>query len=430
MKNWFYNESLLIYLWQLRKYDPKKLTTTTGDAIVIQDPGVGNSDAGPDFSNARVIIGDITWYGMVEMHWFSSNWYLHNHQEDGAYNNVILHVVYEEDRIVYNGNGERIPCVELKDQIPKEMEDKFSQFHLGHWIPCQALLPNVSTLTSTMWLERLTIERLETKANRIILQLQETNWNWEEVCYRQLAKYFGSSINNLPFEKLAYITPHSILLKHQEDPIALEALLLGQAGFLHDETKDDHTAKLKREYEFLRKKFKLQAMEKFEWKFLRLRPQNFPTVRIAQLAALLHHHGTIFRKIIDCQNIKDLFALLTATPSEYWETHYQVGVPSKPIGKTLGKGEIKTLIINSIIPLVFLYGKYKKEDIYQQLALEWLYSLPPENNKILREWTKLGLPCTNSAQSQALLQLYLQYCSPKKCLNCGIGNAIINQRRP
>lgn len=429
MKNWFYNESLLIYLWQLRKYDPKKLKTTAGDAIIIQDPGIANSDSGPDFSNAKLIVGDTSWYGMVEMHWFSSNWYLHNHQDDEAYNNVILHVVFEEDRIVYNGHGERLPCLELKDRIPPKLLSNFTKLQDSQWIPCEKLISTVPDITKTMCMERLTIERLQSKTERITFKLNATTWNWEEVCYQLLTQYIGSSVNTIPFEKLASNTPLSILLKHQQDLQTIEALLFGQAGFLEDQAVDEYTINLKSEYQYLQKKYKLQSMKRFEWKFLRLRPQNFPTVRIAQLASLIHQNGALFRKIVECVEIDDLRDLLTNSPSSYWQDHYLLDIPSKPVQKTLGKQEINILITNAIVPLVFQYGSYKKEAYFKDLALRWLECMPAEKNNIITKWSTIGMHAMNSGQSQALLQLHKQHCTPKKCLRCTIGHSIISETR-
>lgn len=426
MKTWIYNESLLIYIWQLLRFDTNELQTTEGQKIIIQNKGFRNNDAGPDFENVRLIIDDTNWIGTIEIHWFSSDWYLHQHEDNPSFNNVILHVVFEEDKIIYNQNGNRIPCLELKNRIHPDILNRTSNLNPNNWIPCEKLISSVNDFTKTIWLERLVIERLENKTKIIHSILLENNWNWEEGFYILLCKYLGGPINSEPFETLAKQTPFTILLKNKDDQFILESILFGQSGLLISDKNDEYIQKLTNEYQYQSNKFKLKPIQKHLWKFLRLRPANFPTLRIAELAALIYKNGTIFRKVIECEDFKSLYQLFSITLSPYWDNHYVFGENSKTIVKKLGKSEINTLIINTIIPFLYFYAKQKNDDKLMTKAFEWLNQLPVEKNQIISKWKDLGFINKSASESQALIQLYKNYCMKQKCLECSIGHSIIN----
>ena len=419
-------EDFLHYLWRLKKFDVSQLKTTEGESITIKQFGQHNVHAGPDFTNARIKIGDTLWAGNVEMHLKSSQWLQHKHQEDEAYNNVILHVVLEEDQPVHRKNGERIACLELRKRIPLKLTSTYKKLiHNEHWIPCQHHFNNVLPITRDLWLDRLLVERLEEKTIRLQKRLEQNNNNWEACFYQALSRNFGVKINMEPFDLLAQSLPLLILSKHKNSLFQIEALLFGQSGLLEKEYKDEYPNKLKKEYQFLRQKYQLQAIPAASWKFLRLRPPSFPTVRIAQLAVLIYQSVHLFSKMLAAQNVKEIENMFELSISNYWKTHYVFDKASAKRKKTLGKSTIHLIIINTIAPLLFLYGKMKGENQFKEKAIRLLEELPPEKNSIIKKWEALGVKVKSADQSQALLQLKNIYCNKKRCLECAIGNAIL-----
>ncbi len=420
-------EDLLHYLWRTKRFDFNNLYTTQGEPVQILHTGNYNTNAGPDFTNARIRIGDTTWAGNVEMHLCASEWLRHGHQVDKAYDNVILHVVLEEDVPIMRLNGERIPCLELKKLVPHKLSTQYLQLlHSEQWIPCQTQFEKVSEMTRTLWLERLLVERLEQKTAVIEQALLQNHQNWEETFYHLLARNFGVQVNMEPFELLAKSTPLLTLFKHKNSLLQLEALLFGQAGLLAQDFEDAYPNQLKKEYAFLQQKYKLTPILGESWKFLRLRPASFPTIRIAQFAMLIFQSNHLFSKMLVAANVEEMENMLELKLSNYWLTHYTFDKESPKSQKKLGKNTIHLILINTVAPFLFLYGKWKSDETYKDRAFALLEELPSEQNNIIENWNILGVEPTSAYQSQALLQLKKQYCDQKKCLHCAIGNAILH----
>ncbi len=419
-------EDFIHFVWRHKRFDLKALKTTEGAPIQILKFGNANHHAGPDFINAKIQIGETLWVGNVEIHLKASEWLKHNHQKDKAYNNVILHVVLEEDRPIFREGNERIPCLELKRRIPAKISKSYLKLiHNEHWIPCQHHIHQVSELNRNLWLDRLLVERLEQKTKVIEQRLKEHKGNWEHTFYQFLARAFGFKINSDPFDSLANSLSYLLLAKYKDSLFQIEALLFGQAGILEKEFKDDYPNQLKKEYQFLRKKHSLIPISETSWKFLRLRPSNFPTIRLAQFASLIYQSVHLFRKLLEIENVAEIEKLLEVQLSGYWLTHYIFDRASKKRQKTLGRNAIQLIIINTIVPFMFLYGKRKSEESFKEKALKFLDEMPKEKNSIISKWEALGVELDSAYKSQALLQLKNEYCNKTQCLNCGIGNAIL-----
>ncbi len=422
-------ENFLHYLWRYKRFDSLNLQTTDNELVEIIESGEYNTHAGPDFLNAKLKIGEIVWVGNVEMHLNASEWLVHKHQEDKNYDTVILHVVLEADATIHRSNGEKIPCLVMRPHIKENLLGVYQQIiHNQHWIPCQHHFYQAPELTKSTWWTRLLIERLEQKTNLIETQLIDNQYNWEEILYRNVAKNFGAKVNEQPFEMLARSLPLSTIGKHKNSLFQIEALIFGQAGILENiEFQDEYPRSLQKEYNYLRQKFNLTPLDASLWKFLRLRPANFPTIRLAQFAKLLHQSVHLFSKITESNDIKQLHALFDIELTDYWTTHYTFDKSSKDIKKHLGKDAINLILINSIVPFLFLYGKIKKEEPYKDRALALLESIAPEKNAIIEQWQALGVDVASAAHTQSLLQQKKQYCDQQKCLECAIGVAILRK---
>ncbi|MBI5914698.1 MAG: DUF2851 family protein [Bacteroidetes bacterium] len=419
-------EDLLHFLWRTRRFDHANLTTTEGEPLEILHPGEHNAHAGPDFLNARLKIGATDWAGNVEMHLQSSDWLRHQHQHDAAYANVILHVVLEEDQPASRADGSRIPCLEMKKLVPPGIAGTYQKLlHNEHWIPCQHFFHSVPNLTKSLWLDRLLVERLEQKTEAIRRSLAENGNNWEETFYQFLARNFGLKVNSEPFEALARSLPQRILARHKDNLPQIEALLFGQAGMLEPPHADDYPNALKTEYAFLRKKYALTPLDAVWWKFLRLHPGNFPTIRLAQFARLVQQSAHLFSRILEVENQADIEALFKIKLDGYWLTHYTFGQVSTKKKKSLGKEAVRLLTINTIVPFLFLYGKMRGEEAFKDKALHLLEALPPEKNTIIAGWERLGVEAKSAYYTQALLQLKNVYCDRKRCLECAVGAAIL-----
>ncbi|MDT8413677.1 MAG: DUF2851 family protein [Vicingaceae bacterium] len=422
-----FKEDFLHYIWKFKRFNTQHLVTTTGETIQIIKVGIHNQDSGPDFFNTLLKIGNTTWAGNVEIHIKSSDWNAHNHQKDKAYDNVILHVVYEDNAEIKNTNNNLIPTLELKENIDLNLLHHYHQLiYSKNKIPCGNQLNKITLFELNNWLERLLLERLERKTNLIINHLQRNKNNFDETFYTFLFKYFGLNVNAIPFEQLAQNTPLKIIEKHPQQ-ISVEALLYGQAGFLNDYLQDEYFQRLQKEYIFLRVKFQLQVMDKVTWKFSKLRPSNFPTIRISQLAMLLKDHPRLFSKIIELKHVKSIQQLFKAEASAYWLTHYQFGVESKFKPKKVGKTLLNNLIINVVAPFLFVFGKQHQQEKYINLALQLLEQTHAESNSIISNWKALGIEPTNAAKTQALIELKNNYCTPKKCLSCYVGNRLLSE---
>jgi len=419
-------EDFLHHLWKFKLFNRHNLKTTEGETVEVINTGQHNTDAGPDFFNAKVKVGNTLWAGNVEIHLKSSDWKKHSHHLDGAYKNVILHVVHEYDEAVTTTDGNRIYTLELKEKFnPKLYQNYLQLIESREWIPCEKQIKNVEKLAIDAWLERLLIERLERKTENILQSLRVNNNNWEESFYQQLAKNFGFQLNALPFEMLAKSLPLSHLGKHKNNLNQIEALLFGQAGLLEKKYKDEYPNELKKEYDFLKKKFSLKPMDGSQWKFLRLRPSNFPTIRIAQFAQLIHKSSHLFSKILETESLDKLKSFFEISTSDYWITHYVFDKSSARREKNLGESAMLIILINTVVPFLFAYGKQRQSEAHEERAMAFLEKLSPEKNTIISHWEELGIKAKNAARTQALLQLKNEYCSEKKCLNCTIGNKII-----
>jgi len=417
-------ESILHYIWQNKLFTAHGLRTTDGEYVEVIDIGKYNTDSGPDFFNAKIKIGDTLWAGNVEIHTLSSDWKKHNHQTDKAYDTVILHVVSKADEDVYRIDGERIPQLELG--YPVQIETNYNQLINEHkWVVCADKIGLVPTIFIQSWKNALLTERLEQKMNAIEKLLADTNQHWEEAFYITLARSFGFATNSQAFESLAKSLPISVLGKHKDNLFQLEALLFGQAGLLNEKATDEYAIKLKQEYDFLQTKFGLKPIDGSQWKLLRLRPDNFPHIRIAQFTALIHSSSKLFSKMVENPKIENLKNLFSCEPSVYWKTHYLFSTESKLITKKLGEQSINSILINTVVPFLFCYAYQKGNEELKSQALEILEKIPSERNVIITEWGKLGVKSESAYDSQALLQLKKQYCDEKKCLRCRIGHKVL-----
>lgn len=417
-------ESILHYVWQHKLFTAHNISTTIGEKVEVIDVGRYNPDAGPDFFNAKIKIGNTIWAGNIEIHTRSTDWNRHKHQSDKAYNNVILHVVKQADADIYRIDGELIPQLELA--YPKHIEINYEQLiREQKWVPCETKIDSVPGIFIQSWKNTLLTERLEQKMGAIECLLTENNQHWEDAFYITLARNFGFGTNSQAFEMLAKSIPLSALGKHKDQLFQLEAILFGQAGLLKENTSDEYAGKLKQEYDFLRSKFALHPMDSSLWKLLRLRPDNFPHIRIAQFAGLIHSSSKLFSKIVENTDIDYLRGLFVCEQSTYWQTHYSFGHESPMRNKKLGAQSINTILINTVVPFLFCYGQQKNRQELKDKALQILEQIPSERNSIVRNWQKIGLRSESAYDTQALLQLKKQYCDPKKCLQCRIGHKVL-----
>jgi hypothetical protein len=422
-------EAFLHYIWQFQYFDHEALQTASGEKITIFNPGTRNVDAGPDFFNARIKIGTIEWVGNVEIHIQSSGWNAHKHNTDPAYENVILHVVWKNDAIIKRQDSSTVATLELQNKVKENLVLQYKTLlYNPATIPCSSSVTNVQELTRLSMLDKALMYRLENKSTIILKTLQRNNNDWEETSYQMLCRNFGFKVNAEPFQQLSQHLPYKVLMKHSDKLVQLEALLFGQAGFLDDKNNvDDYYQLLKREHGLLSQKFSLQAnkLNKTQWKFLRLRPANFPTMRIAQLASLLFKQKNIFSKFIEASTYKELVSILTAEQTDYWKRHYQFAKPVEEEIPALGKMSIDTIIINTVVPLTVAYGKFKDEQSLVDKAVQFLHEISAEKNTVIKTWNSLGVSCTTAFDSQALLELYNNFCLRRRCLDCVIGASLV-----
>ena len=419
-------EDLLYYVWKTKSFDLAELRTTCNQKISIIQFGNQNFDSGPDFSNGKIKIGDTTWVGNVEMHVYSSDWERHCHDIDKAYDNVILHVVYEHDKEVYTTSEQHIPCLELKNRISRPLLKKYSQLLAANkWIPCENLLHNVEQQTKSIWLQRLAIERLEYKIKTFKSLLKSTNYSWDETLYIALASYMGVRVNKEPFERLAKSLPLLLIQKNRDDLTKIEALFFGQAGMLDASFESLYFNELKSEYAFMRKKYNLKPMSPIAWKFSRMRPVGFPTVRLAQFSQIMFSIDRLFSALILEEEIEKVRSIFRVMPSTFWNKHYRFGIASGFKEKKLGERFIDQLFINVICPIMFLYGKQMGEDPFCARALESLEGIRSEQNNIVRKYKAIGIESVTALESQALIELKKGYCDKKLCASCAIGNSLL-----
>ena len=420
------NEDFLHYIWKNTDYPKISLISDTGEKVNVIDVGVRNTNQGPDFTNAKIELNGQLWAGNIEIHTISSHWYQHGHNRDNNYDNVILHVVAENDNPILNSKGRQIPTVTLP--YPKEMEAKYNELMLKKSeIPCYTELPQLDNFRVSFWLESLVVERIETKTEQIKSYLESTKNDWNEAFYITLCRYFGMKVNADPFERLARALPLKIINKHHNNVFQLEALLYGQSGLLPDTPSDEYTEELIKEYKYLKKKYQLISLDSPGWNYHRLRPVNFPTIRISQLANLIAKSSHLFSTITTTESVKELKTLLQAGVSEYWESHYQFGKSAVKKTKNTGAQFAQILIINTVIPFLFVYGKIKPNSKITDRALEFLQDLPSEKNSIVSLWEEYGIKSLNSSTSQALIHLKSAYCDRKACIKCQIGHMVLSR---
>jgi len=418
-------EEFLHFIWKHRLYQARQQKTIVGEPVEILQPGIHNLHAGPDFSEARIRIGDTLWVGSVEIHQKSSDWNRHGHYEDPAYNNVILHVVAEHDGTVKNALDAELPTLVLKwaDTIEKNYQELTES---KDWVACASRLFRIDPFRVKFFLNSVMIERLKEKTGVVDELLQETNGDWGETFYRMLARGFGFKENAQPFEMVARSLPQKILSHHHDSLMQTEALLFGQAGLLGEELfADNYYLQLRKEYRFLAGKYSLRPIEGHLWKFMRMRPVNFPTVRLAQFARLIYNSQGLLGKLLEAKNMDEIRGWFQVVASPYWDTHYHFNRESARRKKKLGEQALRLLVINVVVPFYFLYGEHQNKLYLKDRALQLLEALPAEDNMVIRKWTVAGIEAENALESQALLHLKSRYCELKRCLSCGIGHKII-----
>ena len=421
-------EAFLHYIWQYQYFDKRHLKTVQGEDLQVIRPGLLNHHAGPDFSNAKIKLDHMSWAGSVEVHIRSSEWKAHHHDNDDAYDNVILHVVWEDDKPVIHDDGTILPAVELRGRISDDLVLQYKKLLTsGFTIPCMQSLQSVPEVIRHNMLDRTVIERLEAKSRDINELLSANNGDWEETAYQSLARSFGFKVNAEPFMQLAKGLPYKILQKHIDKPLQIEAMLFGVAGFLSGKTGFDYHKQLRREYDLLRTKYQLHKSELnvSQWKFLRLRPANFPSLRLAQFAAVLTQRRNIFSQIIGSTDFGALKDWFTAPQSDFWTTHYTFKKRVNGSVNSMGASSIENIVINTIAPFLVAYGKSRDDDMFVERAGDLLKQLNAESNTITRNWTDAGWGVKNAFDSQALIQLFNSYCIPRQCLNCSIGAALL-----
>lgn len=422
-------EHLLHYTWKHKLFPLKELYTTKGESLEIIDTGLTNTNAGPDFFNAKIKINGVMWVGNVEIHVSSSDWFKHQHNKDANYDSVILHIAENIDADIFRSNGEPIPQLQLS--YPSHVLTNYRELlNTDKYPPCYRIIPTLPKFMMHSWMTALQVERFEEKYNQLRKRLSLCDDNWEDAFFVSLARNFGFGINGDMFETWAMHLPFRAIDKHKDNLMQVEAIFFGQAGLLEDDAiKDEYYQQLRKEYTYLRHKFSLTPVNADLWKFLRLRPANFPHVRIAQLACLYQRDYGVFSQLMEADTLDKVRNILYGGAHEYWNKHYCFKEESAAsIPKSLSKQSVDLLIINTVSPFLFAYGKYKGTDSLCLRATQYLEELKAENNHITRMWKDCGLDAANAADSQALIQLKKSYCDNKKCLYCRIGYEYLRKR--
>lgn len=413
-------EQLLHYVWKHKIFPLKELKTTTGQQVEVIDTGLANTDAGPDFFNAKLKLDGVLWIGNIEIHERSSDWFKHGHHADAGYNSVILHIASEIDTEISRSNGERIPQIQLI--CPEAVRTNYKELlETDSYPPCYRIIPSLPPFTAHSWMTALQMERFEQKATLLNERLKRCQGNWEDAFFITLARNFGFGLNGDAFETWAHRLPFRAVDKHRNDLFQIEAIFFGQAGILEDSDGDGYYLRLKKEYTYLQHKFGLIPMDASLWRFLRLRPANFPHIRIAQLACLYHRAYGLLSRIMETETLQGVRDILKGGTSEYWLTHYTFGGSSPSRPKTLSNTSLDLLIISTVVTFLYAYGLHKGNRVLCARAGSFLEELKAENNYITRMWEQCGMKASNAADSQALIQLKKEYCDKKKCLYCRIG---------
>lgn len=424
------NEDFLHYIWKFGLFDMAGLKTTTGDEVTVLHRGTHNRNAGPDFFNSRIKIGDTTWAGNVEIHTRTSDWARHKHGTDPAYSNIILHVVFEDDKPLADAQNNPVATIELKGRIDLKFYNTYKTFTDSKgWIPCAGSIANVDPFIVENWLERMAVERLERKSKSVLETLALNKGSWQETFYQIVAANFGFKVNAEPFGLLARSIPENYFARQKASDIQIEAMLFGVAGLLEAEFVDEYPNKLKQEFKFLKTKYNLPTLPGHIWKFSRLRPDNFPTVRLAQFAALIIKSNGLFAKVLETKRTEELRELFDVKASGYWDNHYMFDKESAPKEKHMGAASVENIFINSLVPTLFAYGIEHSDEYYRNRSLKLLTKTNPESNTIVKGWQALNVPMKNAHNTQGGIELKNLYCDEKKCLLCSIGTHLLKNGR-
>lgn len=421
-------ENFLHYIWLHKKFNPLKLKTTQKESLQVVSVGTHNHNSGPDFFNGRIRIAGQLWAGNIEIHIKSSDWFVHNHEQDPAYDNVILHVVHEHDTVIFRKDGTTIPTLELKDVINKQLLVNYHKLFSNQrkWINCEQDFAEVSEFVLSNWLERLYIERLERKSKTIADLLKASTYDWEAVLFKMLAKTFGLKVNSEAFFSMANSLDFSVVRKSRTKVATLEALFFGQTGLLDNEYDISYYQQLQEDYRFLRQKFQLDNQGVFPLQFFRLRPPNFPTIRLSQLANLYHGQTQLFSKIISARDLSEFYSIFKVETSLFWKQHYTFEKTSKPAPKTITKAFIDLLLINTILPLKFCHAKHQGQDT-NEVIISIINAIDSEKNAIVKGFSQLTHTSKSALHSQGLIQLKTEYCDKHQCLKCAIGNSLLSK---
>ena len=419
-------ENLLHFIWKLKLFSTSKIKTTSGELLEIKSSGLLNYNSGPDFLNAQIRIQDQLWAGNVEIHLKSSDWYIHSHENDESYDSVILRVVWEHDVTIFRKSNKTIPTLELKNYISKELLENYQKLFSTpkKWINCEQEINRIDSFILEHWYERLYFERLEQKSVQVQDIFIKTNNNWEATLFSLLAKSFGLNVNGEAFLNLALSVDFTTVRKVSNNLNQFEALLFGQAGLLFDNIESNYFLNLKEEFKYLQVKFQLEPISKNQIQFFRLRPNNFPTIRISQLSQLYHTHQNLFSKVIENEKLEEFYELFSVSASTFWETHYTFSKESKKSIKKITKPFIDLVLINTVIPIKFLYLKSLGKNDFSPL-LQLIQQMKPEKNSIISNFNMLKVKSDNAFKTQALLQLKNEYCSKQRCLECSIGKELL-----
>ncbi len=422
------NEDLLSFIWRFQYFEKKGLETDEHMPLSILRPGHRNTNAGPDFSEARVSIDGVLWVGSVEIHVKSSDWRLHEHQHNGAYDGVILHVVWENDQPAMRRDGTAVPTLTLDGLVKASTIERYRcLLDEKDTVPCNRQFGDVDSIRKYAMLDRVLLERLERKAMEIQQLLETNQQDWEQTAYQWLGRHFGFKLNDAPFQRLTTIVPWKILRKHTDRLVQVEALLFGCSGLVPPDSEDIYVRQLQQEFRFLSAKYRLgdDVMRSHEWKYARLRPPGFPTVRLAQFARLLCNTGGLLNRFVVSEHFDEIRGLFRIEQSAYWREHYLFEKKARAQVPVLGADSAHLLIVNAAVPLLVAYSKQRQQPDLLDKAIYWLSEIPAEDNRITREWASLGMRVKTAADSQALIEWFNNYCTPRQCLECMVGASLV-----
>lgn len=424
----YMNEDLLSFIWRFQYFEKNGLETDENMPLSIIRPGHRNTDAGPDFSEARVSIAGVLWVGSIEIHVKASDWHLHEHQQNGAYDSVVLHVVWENDHPAMRRDGTFVPTLSLNGLVKASVIERYRcLLDEKDTVPCNRQFGEVEQIRKYAMLDRVLLERLERKALEIQRLLETNQQDWEQTAYQWLGRHFGFKLNDAPFQRLTGIVPWKIIRRHTDRLIQVEALLFGCSGLISGESEDVYVRQLQQEFRFLSAKYKLagDVMQRHEWKYARLRPAGFPTVRLAQFARLLCNTGGFLNRFVVSNHFDEVRDLFRIEQSAYWREHYLFGKKARAQVPVLGTDAAHLLIVNAAVPLLVAYSKQRQQPELLDKAIYWLSEIPAEDNRITREWALLGMRVKTAADSQALIEWFNSYCTPKQCLECMVGATLV-----